>query len=161
MCQAIDRNDASVRVLRAGTGDLPLARQAVREVHGRRLESEEATAAFLADETCYLYVAVAGDEVVGSLNGYALAHPHTSRPQFLLYEIDVREAWRRRGIGSRLVEAFLAEAKRLDAFGAWVVTDRGNEPAMAMYRRCGLATSDLDDAVFTAEFPAEAPPSAP
>ena len=113
--------------------------------------------AFLADDSHYLYVAVAGEEVVGSLNGYALTHPHTRRPQFLLYEIDVREAWRRRGIGTRLIDAFLAEAKRLDAFGVWVVTDRENTAAMAMYRGCGLVTSDLHDVVFSADFRGDEP----
>lgn len=159
MTDPVVRNDPKIRVLRAGIADLTLARQAVREVHGRELESDDAIAAFLADETRYLYLAAVGDEVAGSLNGYALTHPHTHRPQLLLYEIDVREAWRRRGIGSRLVTAFLEEARRLDAFGAWVVTDRGNEAAMAMYRSCGLGNSDLQDVVFTAEYPDEGPPA--
>ena len=144
-----DQNDALVHVRRAGIRDLSFVRKAVCEIHERRLESDEAMAAFLADETCYLYIAVAGDEVVGSLNGYALTHPHTRRPQFLLYEIDVRQSWRRRGIGSSLIAAFQEESRERGAFGLWVVTDRANTAAMGMYGKCGLATSDLEDVVFS------------
>jgi GNAT superfamily N-acetyltransferase len=142
-----------MRVLRAGVQDVSLARQAVREVHGRRLDSDDAIAAFLADPSCYLLLAVEGNEVAGSLNGYALTHPHRPEPQFLLYEIDVRESRRRQGVGTALVRGFIAEARRLEAFGLWVVTDRANVAAMGMYRKCGLATSDLDDAVFSAKLP--------
>ena len=137
-----------VRVVRAGASDLPLAREAIAGIHGRSLESDDAVAAFLADDTCYLLLALQGEEVVGSLNGYRLTHPHTHRPQFLLYEIDVAQSWRRRGVGSGLVRAFLEEARGHDGFGCWVVTDRANTAAMAMYRTCGMTTSDLDDAVF-------------
>ncbi len=150
MNHANDRESTPARVLRAGVADLPLVRQAVRDVHERALESDEAILAFLAEETNYVYLAVAGNEVVGSLNVYALTHPHTRRPQFLLYEIDVRESWRRRAVGSNLIDAFRREAERLDAFGLWVVTDRDNEAAMGMYRKCGLTHSDLQDVVFSA-----------
>ena len=140
-----------MRVLRAGLSELTLARQAVGEIHERKIEADEALTDFLTDPTCYLYLAVSGDEVVGSFNGYALTHPHRRQPQFLLYEIDVRKSHRRQGLGASLINAFVAEARRLDAFGLWVVTDHGNAAAMAMYRKCGLETSELDDAVFSVE----------
>ena len=63
---------APVRIVRAGVRDLEIARAAVSEVHGRKLESDDAIVSFLADGSRYLYVAVAGEEVVGSLNGYSL-----------------------------------------------------------------------------------------
>jgi ribosomal protein S18 acetylase RimI-like enzyme len=141
----------TVEILRAGVPELPLARQAICDIHGRDLHGDEAIAAFLEEESRYLLLAVEGDEVVGSLNGYALTHPHRVEPQFLLYEIDVREGWRRRGVGKGLIDAFLGEARRLDAFAVWVVTDRGNDAAMALYRKCGFTTSDLNDVVFSRE----------
>jgi len=145
----------NVRVVRAGISELPLARQAISEIHARICEGDESLSAFLGNDTCYLYLAVAGTEVACSLNGYALMHPHSCRPQFLLYEIDVRESWRRQGIGSGLIEAFIDEARRLDAIGVWVVTDQANDAAMAMYRKCGFSCSDVGDVVFSLE------PSAP
>ena len=149
MGQDMDLDAGRVRVFRAGPSDLPLARRGIADVHGRRLETDDATAAFLSDDTCYLHLAVAGDEVVGSLNGYRLTHPHTRRPQFLLYEIDVAAPWRRRGIGASLVRAFIEEARIQDAFGFWVVTDRANTAAMALYRSCDLTSSDLEDVVLS------------
>lgn len=138
-----------VRVLRAGASEALLARQAIGEVHERRLESNEAIAAFLANESCYLFIAVTGDEVVGSLSGYALMHPQRRQPQFLLYEIDVKESWRRQGIGSALINAFLAEARNVGAFEVWVLTNQSNDAAMAMYHGCGFTRSNTDDVMFS------------
>jgi len=145
----MERDAGQVRVFRAGASDLTAARQAIAGIHGRRLETDDAVVAFLSEDTSYLLLAVAGEEVVGSLNGYRLMHPHTHRPQFLLYEIDVAQPWRRRGIGADLVRAFIEEARRHEAFGFWVVTDRANTAAMALYRTCDLTTSDLEDVVFS------------
>ena len=77
-------------------------------------------------------------EVVGSLNGYSLVTPSSSQSQFLLYEIDVKEEWRRGGVGAALVDAFLSEARASGAREVWVVTNDSNQSAMAMYQRCGL-----------------------
>ncbi|MGE0191856.1 MAG: N-acetyltransferase family protein [Planctomycetota bacterium] len=136
-----------VRVRRAGAGDLELARRAVADVNGHASADREALAAFLGDEASYLLVAEVDAEAVGSLIGHRLPTPYAARPHLLLYEIDVLSAWRRKGIGRRLVEAFLEEARALDARGAWVVTNRSNAAAMALYRACGLTATAPDDVV--------------
>jgi len=94
-------------------------------------------------------VAVGGDEVVGSLNGYSLRHPNSRQPQFLLYEIDVKKQYRRRGVGAALVAAFVSEAQASGAFEVWVLTNHSNEAAMGMYRRCGFARRNPDDVMLS------------
>jgi len=133
-------------MLRVGIPEISLAQQAVRDLHGRTMESDEAIAAFLTNESCHLIVAVTGDgEVVGSLNGYSLLQPDRLQPQFLLYEIDVKYSFRRQGIGSRLIRAFAAEARERGAFEVWVLTNQANSAAMAMYRKCGFDRKNPDD----------------
>lgn len=149
MHEDTDVENHPVRILRADVSEALLARQAIGEVHRRRLDSDKAVADFLANESCYLLIAATGDEVVGSLNGYALTHPHRRQLQFLLYDIDVKESWRQRGIGSSLINAFVAEARKKGAFEVWVLTNQSNEAAMAMYRKCGFTRSNSDDAMFS------------
>ena len=135
------------RILRAQVPDKDLARQAIVEVHGRTLGDTNTLVDFLADPTRYLLLAIEGDRVVGSLNGYALRPPHRPEPQFLLYEVDVRPECRNQGAGKALVERFILEARAAGAFEVWVVTNQSNAAAMAMHSSCGLHCEHSDDVV--------------
>lgn len=143
----MDRKGGKVRVFRAGAGDMGLAHQAVADVSAHAPGDAPALEAFLADDASYLFVAEVDGQAVGSLMGHRLRTPYAKQPHLLLYEIDVTPSWRRRGIGRRLVEAFLEEARAVGACGAWVVTNRSNAAAMALYRACGLTDSAPDDVV--------------
>ena len=128
--------------LRARRDDFRLAREAVEvnlstsqnsfSLHESDLEN------FLADPSGYLVMAIHEEKVVGSLYGYALRHPHRRQPQFLLYGIDVLPHYRNRRVGTRLIESFIDEARKAEAFEVWVLTHETNKPAMAMYAHCGF-----------------------
>jgi ribosomal protein S18 acetylase RimI-like enzyme len=139
----------SITVLRAGSQHAYFARQALYEMHERSLPDEEALVRFLENEFCYLFIAIFDEEVVGSLNGYALLQPERQQLQFLLYEIDVKETWQGQGIGTRLVNAFVAAACKVDAFEVWVLTNQSNAAAMALYRKCGFERDNPDDVMFS------------
>lgn len=138
------------QVVRMTAIDVGVARAAIGDIHQRAPIEERALAAFLADPDCYLFVSVVGEEVVGSLNGYRLHNASTSRPQLLLYEIDVKGQWRRRGVGTALVTAFMAEARACGAFEVWVVANEANHAAMGLYRRCGFVRQHSDDVMLSA-----------
>jgi ribosomal protein S18 acetylase RimI-like enzyme len=141
--------DNSFSILRAGNGDADLARQAVAEVHGRTPVDPDSISEFLHNPAHYLILALNGGQVVGSLMGYRLQHPHRSDPQFLLYEIDVRTEHRSRGIGRALVAGFIREAKDAGAFEVWVLTSRSNKAAMKIYAHCGLRPQQDDDVMLS------------
>jgi GNAT superfamily N-acetyltransferase len=130
----------SIAILRAGPADLKLARESVAELHGRT-PSDDALADFLSDPASYLLVAVAGHRIVGSLNGFALQPPHRRKPQFLLYEIDVRVECRNQGIGTALVARFIAEARAAGAFEAWVMTKNPTRRRWPCTEAAGCAAS--------------------
>jgi ribosomal protein S18 acetylase RimI-like enzyme len=136
-------------ILRAGQADTRLASEAVVGVHERTPCDEAALADFLSDPANYLLLAVEGDRVVGSLNGYALRPLHRREQQFLLYEIDVRPECQNRGIGTALVGKFIAEARAAGAFEVWVLTNQSNASAMAVYTRCGLRRENPDDVMLS------------
>ena len=143
-----------ITLLRATASALGLARQAIVEVNLPTLDhrapiDDAALAEFLADSSHYLLLAVENEKVAGSLHGYALRHPYRREPQFFLYGIDVRPACRNHGIGTALVERFILEAQNAGAFEVWVLTNRSNRAAMAMYGHSGLKEANADDVMLT------------
>jgi len=145
------------KVFRAGTGDLVLAREAIAYVHQRPDASDAAISSFLNDSACCLMLAVADGRVVGSLYGYLLRRPHQSKPQFLLYEIDVAAAHRRRGIGHALVTAFTAAARAAAAVEIWVLSNESNRAALNLYVKCGYRRVNEDDVMLSLSLKAAGP----
>ena len=116
---------------------------------GRTLtpSSPAALAAFLADPAIVHFVAEDDGGVVGHLYGHLL-RKRTGHLEVLLYEIGVRGAYRRRGIGRALVDALSTWMSDRQLGELWVVAD--NPGAVAFYRACGFSSGDPDDAVYMA-----------
>lgn len=92
---------------------------------------------FLGNSDNALFLAFAGDKVVGFVTGYRLQRLDKNRAEVLLYEIEVIEEYRKRGIGKKLIAALNAWAAEIEAFQSWVLTYSDNEAAMAMYKSMG------------------------
>jgi ribosomal protein S18 acetylase RimI-like enzyme len=103
--------DHEIRIVRATVADRDLAREAVREVHGRAASDSLSLEEFLSGASHYLLIAVENGHAVGSLTGYALSRPHRVEREFFLQEIDVKPEHRNRGIGKSLVNRFIEEAR--------------------------------------------------
>lgn len=112
----------------------------------------EIAARFLNVETNHLLVAFDRDEPVGLLLAYELMRRHGDEPRMHLYEIGVREDYRRRGIGRSLVESFAELARARGARRAFVLTDESNPAAMAFYASVGGVRVRADDVVFFFSF---------
>jgi len=136
----------SNKIRRATTSDAQVVRDALVNVDGRTILDEAAIGSFLSDPSCYILLAMDGDRVIGSLNGYALHKLYRPEPQFLLYEVGVLPEWRNQGAGTALVQAFVEEARSRGAFEVWVLTERANVSALKMYQKCGFQIEDEDAA---------------
>jgi len=84
------------------------------------------------------------DELVGIV-GLALEPREKARHKALLFGMYVSEQHRQRGLGQRLLETALAEARR-HAFLRLVqlTVTAGNDPAIQLYQRCGFALYGLE-----------------
>ena len=104
---------------------------------------------FLADPRHRLVVALDNNIVVGFVSAVIYVHPDKPAPELWINEIGVAPTHQRQGIGKALMQAILDEAKRLGCSEAWVLTDRANLPAMAMYKSAGGEETLPDSVMFT------------
>jgi ribosomal protein S18 acetylase RimI-like enzyme len=92
------------------------------------------TRRFLATPNYRIFVALDGDLVVGMVTGLTHFHPDKD-VEFFVNELGVDDDYLRQGIGQRLMEAILAEARAMGCPHAWLGTEHVNGPALALYRK--------------------------
>jgi aminoglycoside 3-N-acetyltransferase I len=130
-----------ISVRRFGARDVTRAEAAVRAFKTSS-DTADSVAAFLANPANFLLVAENEGEPVGFLLAYRLQRPDRHAAQMFIYEVDVAEAWRRRGIASALLEEIRRIARAEGMFEAFVLTSRGNEAARSLYARTGATVED-------------------
>ena len=98
-----------------------------------RLAEDVPRTALLADERTIFVVAFDCDEPVGFAFGYLLPRRHGDAEILFVYELDVNESHRRRGIATRLMRELI----RLGGAPAFVLTEPDNHAANRTYRSLG------------------------
>jgi GNAT superfamily N-acetyltransferase len=93
-------------------------------------------AAYLADPAVLHWVAEEDGQVLGFLIAYVQRRRAGDATQLMLYEIGVREAHRRRGVGRALVAAMRDWMEEHGVRTAWVLATPEAEP---FYAACGFA----------------------
>jgi ribosomal protein S18 acetylase RimI-like enzyme len=102
-----------------------------------QLAEAEPRTALLDDPDTIFLVAYDGDRPVGFTFGYELDRRHGDERMLFVYELDVDEAYRRRGIATRLMEELLRLAADDGIGDAFVLTEPDNVPANGVYRKVG------------------------
>jgi len=108
-----------------------------------------ATREFLADPRHHLAVAREAERVIGVASAVHYVHPDKPLPELWINEIGVAPTHRGRGVGKALLRALTERGSALGCCEAWVLTDRGNEAAMQLYRSSGGVESMTDQVLFT------------
>ncbi|HEX4128303.1 MAG TPA: GNAT family N-acetyltransferase [Acidimicrobiales bacterium] len=121
-----------IRVLRPGDNGLVAAASHLFDGPAR----PDATARFLAEAGHHLLIAYEEERAVGFVSGVEVTHPDKGTEMFL-YELEVDESARRRGIGRALVERLATLARDAGCYGMWVITDHDNAAARATYEGTG------------------------
>jgi len=110
-----------------------------------------AAAEFLADARHHLAVAIADGLVVGFISAVHYVHPDKPKPELWINEVGVAPTHQRQGLARKMMEAVLAEARRLGCAVAWVLTSRTNAAAMRLYAGCGGVEAPEDAVMFEFE----------
>lgn len=139
----------TVSIRRLGPGDEAILELLAREepdfdLDGRASPLDpltpDAARRYLENPAVLQWVAVEDGEIVGDLLCFLLPLRAGEGQELLLYEIGVRSARRRQGIGRALLEQ-MESWMRANAIGlVWVVAD--NQAAVEFYRACGFAVEE-------------------
>ena len=104
------------------------------------LSTREPQTELLRDQHTIFLAAFDGDEPVGLLLAYEYPRRHGLAKGLLVYEVDVAETHRRRGIGSALFDEVERIAKSRGIGEGWVLTEKDNVAANSLYAsRRGVA----------------------
>ena len=75
--------------------------------------------------------------VAGGLAAYELRKFEQERSEIYIYDLAVRQAYRRQGIATALIEHLKRIAAERGAYVIFVQADYGDDPAVALYTRFG------------------------
>ncbi|MFC4637341.1 GNAT family N-acetyltransferase [Deinococcus hohokamensis] len=110
---------------------------------------------YLRDPTVWHWHAEVRGEAVAFLMALVQRRRYGAARQVMLYEIGVRTAWRRRGVGRALMEALHRQMQAEDIEEVWVLAD--NPGAQAFYAACGYRTDELQGVMMSAAIGRAAP----
>lgn len=92
----------------------------------------------LGSRTFLAVAAFAGSEVVGGLAAYVLPKFEQARSELYIYDLAVRECYRRQGIATALIEKLKRRASERGVWVIFVQADHGDDPAIALYTKLGI-----------------------
>jgi len=107
------------------------------------LATREPRTALLDDPGAILLVALEDGSPVGFVLAYELRRRHGHAVTLCIYEIEVDEARRRRGIGTRLLRELEALARERGVAEAFVLTETDNTAAMRLYESAGGSAEEV------------------
>jgi ribosomal protein S18 acetylase RimI-like enzyme len=124
-----------VELRRLGPGDAQVLDRVAAEVFDEPIRPER-LAAYLAEPSYLMIVALVNGEVVGQVA--CALHRHPDKPtELYVDEVGVTPALQGRGIARRMIEDAFAWGRELGCEEAWVGTEPDNAAAIALYRGFG------------------------
>jgi ribosomal protein S18 acetylase RimI-like enzyme len=108
-----------------------------------------ATREFLRDPRHHIVVAIDDEVVVGFASAVHYFHPDKPKPELFINEVGVASTHRRRGIGTAILRSLIDHGRSLGCVDAWVLTERSNPEAMALYAKSGGDADATDHVMFT------------
>lgn len=99
--------------------------------------SDRHLADLLTDGKFIALVAEREGQMIGALAGYELVKFEAERSEIYIYDLAVREEFRRRGVATALIDALKPIAREKGAWIIFVQADPPDAPAVALYQKLG------------------------
>lgn len=115
---------------------------------------------FLDDPRHHIVAAVSGGVIVGFASAVHYIHPDKP-PELWINEVGVAASHQGRGIGKAIMKEMLQLGRQLGCKNAWVLTDRGNEPANRLYQSAGGQVGEEDTVMYEFNLNADKSPRKP
>jgi len=100
--------------------------------------SEDYLRRLMADDRFIALVARQDGKMIGALAGYELIKFEAERSEIYIYDLAVREEFRRLGVATALIEQLKVIAREGNAWMIFVQADPPDQPAVALYRKLGV-----------------------
>ncbi len=84
-----------------------------------------------------VFVASAGNKVVGGLTAYTLNQYYSKTPQVYIYDLAVKSTMQRKGIGKLLISAIRDYCRNIGVGEIFVQADKVDDHAIDFYRSTG------------------------
>ncbi len=110
----------------------------------RTYDGEGDPEALLADPRTLMLVAFDGESPVGFVLAHDLPRRHGDPSGLFIYEVDVAETHRRRGVARTLLDRLSAIARERGIRAGFVLTEQSNGPANALYESVGGSVEGVD-----------------
>jgi aminoglycoside 6'-N-acetyltransferase I len=134
-------------------GDDGILMNVAADVFDNRI-NPELTREFLEDPRHHIAVAIDDGLVIGFASAVHYIHPDKP-PELWVNEVGLAPTHRRRGLGKAVLKALFEVGRAHNCTVAWVLTDRSNVSAMALYLSVGgvEGASGLSKAMVGYSFP--------
>jgi aminoglycoside 3-N-acetyltransferase I len=138
---------AEFEVRRLFAGDLPVMRDLLRvfgeafdeiETFSARKPGDDHLKGLLGKADFVALAALERGEVIGGLAAYELQKFEQERSEYYIYDLAVREASRRRGVATSLIEELRRIAAAKGVYVIFVQADYGDDPAIGLYTKLGI-----------------------
>ena len=135
-------------IRRLGSGD----EEIVVQLGGDRPLTHAQAADLVADERTLYVVAFDCLEPVGYVFAHQLRRRHGDPLQLFVYDLEVKESSRRRGVATALMRELEQIVREHGIRTGFVLTNSSNDPAMSFYRSLGGVRPNEDDAVWEFDY---------
>lgn len=140
-----------ILIRRLRSGDEELAGRLAESFKGSRA-SFTSLSTFLSNPLNFLFAALDDDEPVGFVLAHQLQRLDSESAKMSLYEIDVAENYRRRGIASALIAQLHSICQAGSFINMFVLTNESNIPATNLYLKTGGHRKHSDDLMFVYDY---------
>jgi aminoglycoside 3-N-acetyltransferase I len=137
-----------MQIRRLGAEDASVATRVIEtmKTHGTDDPTQTTVSRFLSSDERYLIAALDDHNLpIGFLLAYELVRAERAQPMMLLYEIEVSEPWRRKGIATAMVTLLKGLCADRNVYKMWVETSKSNVAARNLYLGTGAALTTSDD----------------
>lgn len=123
------------------SGEIDLAKELILlfgfDDENRSLPSDEYVAKMLARNDFHVIVALENQQLIGGLTAYEMKMFKRETTEMFLYEIEVAELHRRKGVGKALIEFLKRVCVEKGIVEMFVGTEKDNLPARKLYKTTG------------------------
>ena len=140
-----------IKIIRPGPSNLQEINDELQKDRWETLENSSVLSnliKFIGNRHNYLILAYENGNVVGVIEAYNLQKFDWRNNEMLLYSIEVKKKYRKKGIAKAMLLKLREIAIKEGSHEIWVLTDKNNVAAKNLYKSLGIKTVESEQIMF-------------